>query len=259
MSATPVLAADTLTVARGPRTVLHGVGFDIHHGERVAIIGPNGAGKTTLLLTLLGILHPQSGAVRLNGVDLQRIRPRRRIATHMAYVPQHYDGFMGFTVYDMVAAARYAQSSVIGLHSSTDRAVVESALATCEIEDLATRLVSQLSAGQRQMVWIAAAVAQESPFLLLDEPTTALDPRHHTDVLTLLDRLAGDGRTLIFVSHDLNIAVSLDARVLALRDGRLVMDDHVTRVVQPEPLHRIFDTTFDLPERPAGGRWAIPG
>ena len=121
MSAPPVLAADALTVARGPRTVLHDVTFEIQPGERVAIVGPNGAGKTTLLLTLLGILAPQDGTVQLNGVDLRRIRPRRRVAMHMAYVPQHYDGFMGFTVYDMVAAARYAQGSVIGLHSTADR------------------------------------------------------------------------------------------------------------------------------------------
>ncbi len=258
MSADAILAADSLTVTRGTQTVLKDVSFEITSGERVAIIGPNGAGKTSLLLALMGILHPTRGEIRLNDVPLAQVGPRKRIATHMAYVPQHYDGFTGFTVYDMVAAGRYAHHNIIGLHTAQDRTMVEQALNACDLRPIRDRLVSQLSAGQRQMVWIAAAMAQESPVLLLDEPTTALDPRHQVDVLNMLDTLSRAGRTLVFVSHDLNVAVSMEARVLALRDGGLIIDDHISGVLQPAPLQRIFDTGFDLPARSAGGTWAIP-
>ena len=241
-----VLAADQLSVRRGSRVVLGQITFRIDCGESVAIVGPNGAGKTTLMLAMMGLLPADSGRVLLRGRDIRHFGGRRAIARQIAYVPQQYDGFCGFTVYDMVAAGRFVHQGPFALHTEHDRRIIGEAISAGGLTGLEDRIVSQLSGGERQKVLLAGAMAQQSPILFLDEPTTALDPKHQAELMAVLRRLLQAGKTLVVICHDLNLAIALGARVLALRDGALLCDEPITRFVTPDRLDDVFKARFEI-------------
>lgn len=247
----PLLAVRGLTVVRGTQEVLKEVSFEIAAGECVAVVGPNGAGKTTLLLAMLGLVPTQEGEVSLEGKPFKTFR-RKALARRMAYVAQQYEGFSGFTVADMVAAGRYAHTDTFAMHTPFDRQVIEESLATCGLNELRDRIVSQLSGGERQKVWLAAAMAQQSDILLLDEPTASLDPKHLKELIMTLHRLLQLGKTLIFVCHDLNPAVAMKARVLALRTGKLLYDEPMSDFLCEQHLDAVFGTSFDRAPTPSG-------
>ena len=242
---TPVIAVEQLAVRRGGRAILEQLNFSISPGESVAIVGPNGAGKTTLMQAMMGLLPLESGRVLLDGRNLQRYTSRKAIARRIAYVPQQYDGFAGFTVHDMVAAGRYAHQGPFALHTVEDRRIVAESLSAAGLDDMRDRIVSQLSAGERQKVLLAAAMAQQSPILFLDEPTTALDPKHQVELAALLRRLLASGKTLVVICHDLNLAIALDARVLALREGELLYDEAIDAFTSEEHLSQTYSTAFE--------------
>ena len=242
---TPVIAVEQLAVRRGGRAVLGQVSFTISSGESVAIVGPNGAGKPTLMLAMMGLLPLESGRVLLDGRDLRHYTHRKVIARRIAYVPQQYDGFAGFTVHDMVAAGRYAHQGPFALHSAEDRRIVAESLAAAGLDGMRDRIVSQLSAGERQKVLLAAAMAQQSPILFLDEPTTALDPKHQVELAALLRRLHASGKTLVIICHDLNLAIALDSRILALRDSELLYDEAIGEFTTEQHLSQTYSTAFE--------------
>ncbi|MCG3136581.1 MAG: Fe(3+) dicitrate transport ATP-binding protein FecE [Phycisphaerae bacterium] len=245
------LQAENLTLDRGGRIVLRDISFTIQPGECIALIGPNGVGKTSLLSALMGLLPVTSGQITLNQRPLV-LTSRRAIACAIAYVPQLYEGFTGFTVHDLVAAARYAQRGPFAVHSRADEQIITDALHTTGLTDFRERLVSCLSGGERQKVFLAAALAQQSPALFLDEPTTALDPHHQQQLITLLQQLRTQGRTILFVSHDLNLALMLDARVLALANQQLLYDEPAKIFVNSDHPQQIFQADFQRITTPTG-------
>jgi iron complex transport system ATP-binding protein len=237
------IETEQLCVDRGPRRVLDDVSFAARDGETVAIVGPNGAGKTTLLLSLLRLLPARAGTVRIDGEPTEAMS-RRAIARRLAYVPQIYEGFLGFRVRDIVATGRYAHLDPLEPMRDADERAVEAAIDRCGIGAFVDRTPDTLSGGERQKVWLAAAVAQGSPALLLDEPTNSLDPKHQAELIRLLRSLAAEGRTLIVVCHDLNLPVMLGARVVALRGGRVAYDGSGAAFLVPDRLRDVFDTEF---------------
>ena len=212
---------DNLVVQRGPREVLRGVSLTAEPGEVLAVVGPNGAGKSTLVLAGLGMLPVKGGKVRLDGHDPRRLN-RREVGRRAAYVPQFYEGYTGFTVMDVVASGRYVHLPAFGAPSAQDREAVAQALVDSGLQGMEQRQVSTLSGGERQKVWLAAAMAQGSPGLLLDEPTSALDPHHQADLIRLIRRQAAEGKTVVVICHDLNLPAMLGAKVAALKDGQVV-------------------------------------
>ena len=232
-----------LGVHRRGRPVLRDVSLAIEAGQTIAVVGPNGAGKTTLLLSMLGLLPAETGEVRLDGAPLPKLT-RRQIARRAAYVPQFHEGFLGFRVRDIIETGRYAHLDPLAPMASDDRAAVEAAIERCDVRDLLDRTADTLSGGERQKVWLAAAVAQEAPALLLDEPTNSLDPRHQAELIRMLRELARAGKTLVVVCHDLNLATMLDARVVALQQGRVVFDGPATEFLVPDRLREVFETEF---------------
>ena len=254
----PVISVERLAVRRGGRAVLSQVSFTLSAGESVAIVGPNGAGKTTLMLAMMGLLPIESGRAVLDGRDVRHYTTRKAIARRIAYVPQQYAGFAGFTVYDMVAAGRYAHQGPFALHTSEDCRIINDALAAGGLADFQDRIVSQLSAGERQKVLLAAAMAQQSPILFLDEPTTALDPKHQVELVGMLRGLHESGKTLVVICHDLNLAGALNARVLALHGGELMHDEHIGCFVQEANLRDVFETEFERWPSPSGQTKVLP-
>jgi len=254
------IVADNLHVCRGHRKVLRGVYLSIRAGECVCLVGPNGAGKTTLMQTLLGLLPISVGTVSLDGEPVGRLS-RREVARRIAYVPQAHDGYSGYTVREVVTAGRYPHLEPLGPLQAADHQAVERALAQCELAELADRPLHTLSGGERQKTWIAAALAQDAPALFLDEPTTALDPRYQAELIRLLRSLADQGRTLLVICHDLNVARGLGGRTVALKGGAVAYDGATAEFLSPPRLQEVFETEFEAlvrPEHPEGPPWVFP-
>ncbi len=239
------IEASHLCVDRGGRRVLDAVDFAVASGECVSVVGPNGAGKTTLMQVMLGLLPAAEGQVSIEGRRIRTLS-RRQIARRIAYVPQTYEGFLGFCVRDVVESGRYAHLSRLQPAGDEDRRVIDWAITTCDLVGLEDRTIDSLSGGERQKVWLAAALAQESPALFLDEPTSALDPKHQFELIRLLQELVAHQRTLMIICHDLNLPAALGGRVVALVGGRVAFDGPVATFLQPGRLHDVFETDFVL-------------
>ncbi len=226
------------------RPVLCGIGFRVQAGERVALIGPNGAGKTTLIKCLNGLLRISEGVVMLAGRSLREYGPRE-LARTAAYVPQPMSAGLPFKVRDFVAMGRYPYGGVWRGTSPEDQEAVEWALRLTGTVEFAERRHDTLSGGERQKVMLAAALAQRTPLLLLDEPSAFLDPGHQHEIDGILQTVSRRlGVTLITATHDLNRAALTSDRVLGLRDGRLLCDATPLEALAPEMLRRLYDSEF---------------
>lgn len=242
--------------------MLTDVSFALRSGECLSIIGPNGSGKTTLLLTLLGLLRPQSGRIALQvgagqPQPIGRLAPRQR-AAWAALAPQTLEALPAFRVIDVVAAGRHPHVPPLRALSRADEACIRAALQRCGIEALALRPVNAISAGERQKVLLAAALAQDPQVLFLDEPNTALDPAHQGDLLRLLREWHAGGRALVLVSHDLHFPALLGGRVIALRDGQVATDGDVSQVLQPDVLRSVYGAEFEEVTTADARRLVIP-
>lgn len=218
-------------------TVLNGVDLSLAAGEIGVVLGKNGAGKSTLFQTILGILKPQQGTVRVDGRDLLTMRRRER-AGHIAYVPQMI-AFGALSVYDTVLSGRVAY---FGLRSGkADAEAVERILEDMRLEPLATRNVEQLSGGERQKVAIARALAQEPKLLIFDEPTGNLDVANEQLILKEARRLAHEkGICILTALHDFNQALELGDRFFFLKDGR-VRCSGGAEIVTADVIRDVFD------------------
>ncbi|MFN7960388.1 MAG: ABC transporter ATP-binding protein [Thermoanaerobaculia bacterium] len=229
------------------RQVLGPLDLEVRRGECLALVGPNGAGKTTLLRLLAGLLSPDQGELSFEGTPYSSLE-RRSLARRVAYVPQLRPASVPFTVRELVLQGRYPHLSRFRLALSTeDIAAVEEALERTGTGHLAERPVDRLSGGERQSVYIAAALAQQSAVLVLDEPTTYLDAGHQRDVCALLARLHREaGQTIVLATHDLNFASTLADRIAALVCGTLLACDTPERILVPELLGRVFQAPFTV-------------
>lgn len=245
------------TLERGGRTVLREVNLTLCAGECLALIGPNGSGKTTLLLAMLGLLPPARGEVCVAGRAICELPPRLR-GRCFSYVPQSVDRIPAFSVYDVVAAARFPHVPPLMPLSPDDREAVERALRLCGLQELAHRPITEVSAGERQKTLLAAAIAQDAQAMFLDEPDTALDPAYQIELAGLLRQWLARGRTLVLVSHDLQLAAELGARVVALAGGRVAADGPAREVLTPIRLEAIFGAAFEYAHTADGRRIILP-
>jgi ABC-type cobalamin/Fe3+-siderophores transport system ATPase subunit len=248
----PILAASAVTIGYGSRTIIDNGHLVIRGGERLAIVGPNGAGKSTLLRALTGVLQPWTGSVHLCGDPIGSI-DRRAVARTIAVVPELADLPFAMPVEDVVALGRLPhEPPLTGLRAS-DLAAVAGALDRTGIALLRHRDVRELSMGERQLVFIAVAVAQSAPILVLDEPTAHLDIRHQVEVMDLLVELnQRDGTTVIAVLHDLALAAHFFPRVVVLDRGRVVADGEPAAVLDAERIRDVFGVDPALVRLPAG-------
>jgi iron complex transport system ATP-binding protein len=233
------LRADGVTLAYDKRVISEQLSLDIPDGSFTVIVGPNACGKSTLLRALSRLLTPTDGRIVLDGRDLAGFRPKEA-ARIVGLLPQSSIAPDGITVADLVARGRYPHQGLIRQWSSEDAAAVESALGATGIGDLRSRQVSELSGGQRQRVWAAMALAQETPILLLDEPTTFLDIAHQVDLLDLFAELNAAGNTIVAVLHDLNHAARYASHLVAMKDGRIVAQGEPSRIVTAELVEEVF-------------------
>ena len=247
------LEADHLRLAYDGVGVVHDLTVAIPPGRITVIVGPNACGKSTLLRGLARLLRPRGGAVLLDGEDLHRL-PTRVVATRVGILPQQPVAPEGITVADLVGRGRHPHQRWLRQFSAGDEAAVRSALEATGTAELADRCMDELSGGQRQRAWIALALAQETPVLLLDEPTTFLDLAHQVEVLDLLARLnATDGRTIVLVLHDLNLAARYAHHLIAMQDGAVVAEGPPTEVVDAALVERVFGLRCAVIDDPVTG------
>jgi len=229
------------------------VGFEFDQGSHVAIVGPNGAGKSTLLRLLAGDLRPTAGAITYDGIETTRFSVAD-LALKRAVLGQHQNEDVAFSVEQVVAMGRYASRRDPSVTPTDDRRCVEAALNAVELGNLRSRSVTSLSGGECQRTAIARVLAQDTPLLLLDEPTTALDVGHQQMVMEIIDTLSDRGRTVIAVLHDLNLATSFD-RVLLLSGGTLSAHGSANEVLTSTRLSEVYRypiEVVDHPLRPGG-------
>jgi len=241
------------------RAILDGVTLALRQGEVLALVGPNGAGKTTLLRNILRIARGGEGDIRVLGRALEGYR-QRDLARAVGYVPQAGGAQPPFTVREYVMLGRYPYLSPLTPVRREDRDAVQRALETTGTAAFAERRLSTLSGGERQKVLIAAALAQGASILLLDEPTTFLDPRHQAEILDILRQInAGQGASILVVTHDINAAATTAHRVVALREGRVAFTGTPAELMEGDTLHALFDHRFTLATHPeTGGKVVVP-
>lgn len=239
--ATASLEARRVTFGYGPRPVGTDLDLLVPEGSFTAIIGPNACGKSTLLRVLSRLLKPSGGQVLLDGRSIAGY-PSRQVARRLGLLPQTSIAPEGISVAELVARGRFPYQSALRQWSRSDEAAVREALTATGTTDLAERQVDELSGGQRQRVWVAMVLAQQTPVLLLDEPTTFLDIAHQLELLELLrDLNAHGGRTIVTVLHDLNHAARYASRVVAMREGRIVATGTPAEVFTADIVEQVFD------------------
>ena len=248
-----------LTIGYPDRTVGSGLDVALSTGEVLALLGPNGGGKTTLLKTLLGLLKPKAGEVRLGDkpLDNYSIRERARV---VAYVPQVHISTFAFSVETVVLMGRTAHGSLFSRPSGQDRAVAQAALERFGIAALANRPYTMISGGERQLVLLARALAQEPQFIVLDEPTASLDFGNQGKVMREIRALAKSGHGVLFTTHDPNHALRAADRAYLLREGTRIADGPVGTVLNREQLEALYRATVErLTDRASGAVAFLPG
>ncbi len=252
------LSARNLAYGYAEREIGRDIGLELKRGEVLALLGPNGHGKTTLLKTLLGLLPPKRGALTLDGRPLAAFSTAER-ARLLGYVPQAHAGTFAFSVFTVVLMGRTAHGGLFAAPSARDRAVALAMLERFGIAHLAERPYTQISGGERQLVLVARALAQEPAYVVLDEPTASLDFGNQGKVMREVRRLAGDGLGVLFTTHDPNQALRHADRVLLLRDGLAIAAGEATAMLTTERLEALYGSPVET-VRDGEGRVAfLPG
>jgi iron complex transport system ATP-binding protein len=250
------LVVRNLHVSFGQKKVVDNVSFELHEGEICGLLGPNGSGKSTLLGAVAGIGKKDSGEILAEGRELSGMS-RRDVAKRIAVVPQQTVFTMPFTVLEMVLMGRYPSVGRFGRISDRDMQAARRALEMVDLPGFEERLTTELSGGEAQRVALARALAQQTNILLLDEPASALDPKHSISVFDLLRERRRRGASVLIALHDINSALQWCDRILFLKEGRLVDLRRPERVDVPL-LASIFEVGWNMYPLPGGGTVAFP-
>ncbi len=242
-----------VTFAYGARSVIRDVSFTVKRGEIVGILGPNGAGKTTLLKCILRKERIKTGDIHILGKSLGEYE-QQELGRFVSYVPQEIAFPFPFTVFQVVMMGRYPHRPPLDFETPKERELIENILRKTRTMEFADRPLNELSGGEKQRVLIARALAQEAPLMLLDEPTSNLDIRHTTEILNLLfDRRKETGHTLLFVTHDLNLAAILADRLILLKNGEFLGSGVPNEILTPEKIRELYEINVRIMQDPDTG------
>jgi ABC-type cobalamin/Fe3+-siderophores transport system ATPase subunit len=253
------LAGRDLTLGYDGRVISQALSVSIPPRSFTAIIGPNACGKSTLLRALSRLLKPTAGDVVLDGKAITQYSSKE-VARRLGLLPQTSIAPDGISVSDLVSRGRFPHQTLLRQWSPDDEAAVQRAMTATDVTHLACRSVDELSGGQRQRVWLAMVLAQQTPVLLLDEPTTYLDIAHQLDVLDLCRSLHASGDyTLVAVLHDLNLAFRYADHLIAMKDGRVVAEGAPADIVDADLVLDVFGLhALVIPDPVTGDPMVVP-
>ncbi|MFP4214222.1 MAG: ABC transporter ATP-binding protein [Desulfohalobiaceae bacterium] len=248
MSAEEAISLQGVSFAYERQNVLDGISFQVRKGDFLAVLGPNGSGKSTLLKAMDSQIQIQQGSISLLGRDIQEYSARE-LAREVALVPQQSPAASGFTVQETVLMGRFPYQGLLGLEGRRDLEVARQAMQSTKVEHLRKRKLNQLSGGELQRVFLARALCQEPRIILLDEPTSSLDPAHQVRIMDLLERLHQEQElTVIMVVHDLNLAALYAQQMLLMREGRAFCQGRPQEVLNFKNLEQVFDCVLLVEE-----------
>ncbi|MEF8772649.1 heme ABC transporter ATP-binding protein [Halodesulfurarchaeum sp.] len=248
----PIVDVSDVSVTLGTVQALDSVSVDVERGEFLGVIGPNGAGKTTLLRTISGVLNPSRGSVLVDGHDVTAL-PSKASSRLVAVVPQQTTLAFDFDVREVVEMGRTPYRRRVSVNVADDGDIVEQALERTQIAELADRDIQEVSGGERQRVLLARALAQDTPVLLLDEPTASLDINHQIRTLELVKSLVEEGKSVMAPIHDLNLAAHYCDRLLLLSDGKRTALGSPPEVLTESNLESAFGTDAVVTNNPVTG------
>lgn len=226
------------------------ISFTVQTGEILCLLGPNGVGKTTLFKTLLGTLEPRRGEILLNGQDITRWS-KRKAAKHIGYVPQHHNPYFPFTVFDVVLMGRTPYISNFAVPSQEDRVIAKSALVSLGIDHLADKHYTNISGGERQLVLIARALAQEPELLIMDEPTANLDFGNQIRILKRIESLAKEGKGIIISTHIPDHALRYATKVALMKTNKTFDFGPPHELLDEKTLEEIYGVQISIIESSA--------
>ncbi len=235
------------------KTVVKDISFDAAEGEFIGIIGPNGAGKSTLMRTISRVLRPESGSISFGSRDIFSM-PQKDFAKSVAFVSSDPAIVFPFTALEVVMMGRFPYIKMFGSESKEDIEAVERAVAATDCAGVISRPIDRLSAGERQRVLIAKALAQEPRLMLLDEPTSHLDISHQVQVLDILKGLSGSKITVIAVLHDLNLAAEYCNRLVLIDKGAVRSLGTPKEVLDYKIIEEVYRTVVVVRENPVSGK-----
>lgn len=249
------LEIKSLSFSYGKREILKDINFSLEKGSICALLGPNGVGKTTLFSCILKLNKLSSGRVYINGIDIEK-HSHKEIASSIAYIPQFHESVFNFTVLEMVLMGVTAAYNIFAQPREEDCEKARLALKRMGIEDFEDRIYANLSGGEKQLVLIARALAQDSNILIMDEPTASLDYGNQIRVMEKIKKLASDGYTVIFSTHSPDQALMYSDRVLALKDGYVYSKGKTRDVIDANLIMDLYGVKAKIMET-MGGTAAI--
>lgn len=235
---------EQITKTYGKRIVLDNISCNIPKGKITSLIGPNGAGKSTLLSIISRLLDADQGKIYLDDLGLDDYKSED-LAKRLSILRQSNHIDLRLTVRDLVAFGRFPYSK--GRLTAEDQAQIDKAIHFAQLEDMAHSYIDELSGGQRQRAFIAMIIAQDTDYILLDEPLNNLDMKHAVLVMKTLRRLVDElGKTVVIVIHEINFASQYSDYIIAMKDGKIVHNDETDQVVQAHTLKEVFGIDFDI-------------
>ncbi|MDE7319118.1 MAG: ATP-binding cassette domain-containing protein [Lachnospiraceae bacterium] len=228
------------------RAVVDSVSFDIPKGKVLSLIGPNGAGKSTVMGMISRLIVRDGGMVEFQGKDMAKWKSKE-LSKRLAILTQTNNIQMKLTVRELVAFGRFPYSA--GHHTAEDEAVIDRAVDYMELRDIQDQFIDELSGGQRQRAYIAMVIAQDTEYVLLDEPTNNLDIYHASNMMKIVRRLCDElGKTVILVLHEINYAAFYSDYICAFKDGKIAKFGTVEEVMTKENLAQIYNVDFEIME-----------
>ena len=247
-----VITVNDLSAGYQNKSILNNVSFSVKRGEMIGIIGPNGAGKSTLLKTIRGLLPKQKGSIVLFETDIDALS-ERDFARNVAYLQQHVDVSFGYTGKELVMAGRYPYLEWWQGESADDETIVRQCMEYTGVWDLADTSVEQVSGGQKQRILLAKVLAQKTPILFLDEPTTGLDIVYQEEIFRFCETLCKAGKTVIMVAHELNLAAKFCNRLLLVANGGILADGSPEEVLDAGHLSIASNVPVKVIKNPNSG------